>query len=145
MSLTALNISAQFRERLDLNSAADGAMQSVIHQLQSTQAAAGQDCYDSELHEVHANSYEEVVTFPDGGTMTIIVACETKSRDDPPGGLNPRRDVELVAYPSGSSDAVGRARALILDGRHDQEEPGVETRICDWQIGRNVMSTTSEC
>ena len=139
MSLTALRISAAFRDSLDVDSAADSGLEAVVHDLQRTVPAAGQDCYGAtDLGGGHTKAYQETVSFPDGKTIQVIIDCTSAV-------TSASRDVTLVAFSGGAADPAAKARVVIVDEIGGVSRPGLELRICDWQLGRNVRSTVAAC
>ncbi len=140
MTITALRISSSAADTLDRTSAADSALDAVIHDLQREPLAAGEDCYGAgDQGGGHTTAYQKVISFPDGESMTVIVDCTTTAP------LTPSRDVTLTAFVAGQTSARGQARIEIIDEIGGESRPGVELRICDWQLGQNVRSTAVAC
>ncbi|MCO5322844.1 MAG: hypothetical protein M9922_15760 [Microthrixaceae bacterium] len=140
MTLTAMRISDSFRDNLDNTSAADSALEDVVHRLQRTATAAGQDCAGStDLGGGHTNAYAETIDFPNGDSIEVIVDCETTVP------FAPVRDITLVAYAGGSTAPNGKARIEITDEIGGLSRPGNELRICDWQLGQNIRAEVAAC
>ena len=140
MTITALRVSSSFADSLDRTSAADSALDAVIHDLQREPLAAGEDCYGaSDLGGAHTKAYQKLIAFPGGETMTVIVDCATTTP------LTPSRDVTLTAFVAGQASALAQARIEIVDEIGGESRPGVELRICDWQLGQNLRTTAAAC
>ncbi len=102
MTIAALRISSSFSESLDRTSAADSALDTVVHYLQDEALAAGEDCYGaSNLGGAHPIAYQRLITFPDGESMTVIIDCATTTP------INDSRDITLTAFVDGQASAFG--------------------------------------
>lgn len=140
MTITALGVSSSFRENLDKTSASDSALEELVHDLQKTVEAAGQDCYGAtDQGSGHDPAYLKTISFPNGDSVDVIVDCNTT------GPLTPARDITLEAFAGGDTQPSAKARIEIIDEVGGLSRPGNEVRICDWQVGQNVKSTVAPC
>jgi Tfp pilus assembly protein PilX len=69
------------------------------------------------------------------------VSCATSAEATPVA----RRTVDLIATPSGSSDAVARARVRVVDEVNGQELLGYSIEVCDWLLADAVTETLQGC
>lgn len=140
MTGAALRVSDKFADSSTVIGVADSALESTISSMRRDLSGAATECRGAtDQGAGHTQAYRRTVTVVTGEDYEVIVDCETD------GPLTDERDVLLHAYVQGvgSSGPDGAARAVIVDRVGGVDRPGVALRICDWQLGQTVTSSTA--